>query len=91
MKRKLTTYAEKMQQTNREARATVVALLVIALAWFVGGIGLSHLDIEVFSTPIWIIGGTVGTWIVAVAAAIILAKVVFANFSLDDDEEGHRG
>ena len=43
-------------------------------------------DIEVFSTPIWIIGGCVGTWIVTVLAAIVLGKGLFANFNLDDDD-----
>lgn len=89
-KRKLTTYAAKMRQTNREAIATVVALAVIVAAWFAGGIGLANTDIEVFSTPIWIIGGTVGTWLVAVIAAVVLARGVFANFSLDDEEEAGR-
>ena len=50
-------------------------------------IGLADSGIEVFSTPVWIIGGTVGTWLVAVLAAIVLARGVFANFSLDDDDE----
>ena len=29
----------------------------------------------------------VATWLVAVLAAIVLARGVFANFSLDDDDE----
>ena len=85
--KRLATYAAKMRQANREAVATVVALAVIVAAWFAGGIGLADSGIEVFSTPVWIIGGTVGTWLVAVLAAIVLARGVFANFSLDDDDE----
>lgn len=85
-KKRFTTYAAKMRQANREAVATVVALAVIVAAWFAGGIGLADSGIEVFSTPLWIIGGTVGTWLVAVLAAVVLAKCVFANFSLGDDE-----
>ncbi|MCR2035538.1 DUF997 family protein [Adlercreutzia mucosicola] len=86
-KKRFATYAAKMRQANREAVATVVALAVIVAAWFAGGIGLADSGIEVFSTPVWIIGGTVGTWLVAVLAAIVLARGVFANFSLDDDDE----
>lgn len=82
------TYREKLAQANKEAKATVVALLATIVAWIVLGFGLSGLDVQVFHTPIWIIGGTVGTWLVAIAVAVILGKKVFADFSLDDVEEG---
>ncbi len=84
-KRKFTTYAAKMRQANREALATVAALVIIAVTWLSWGIGLADSDIELFSTPIWIIGGCVGTWLMAVLAALVLVCGVFANFSLDDD------
>lgn len=84
-KRNLTTYASKMRQANREALATCAALFVIVVTWLSWGIGLADSDIELFSTPIWIIGGCVGTWLVAVAAAIVLGRGVFANFNLDDE------
>ena len=84
-KRKFTTYAAKMRQANREALATVAALVIIAVTWLSWGIGLADSDIELFSTPIWIIGGCVGTWLMAVLAALVLGCGVFANFSLDDD------
>ena len=58
MRRTFSTYGAKMRQANREAVATVVALAVIVAVWLVGGIGLAGCGIEVFSTPIWIIGGT---------------------------------
>ena len=94
-KRTFTTYAAKMRQANREALATVAALFVIVVTWLSWGIGMADSDIEVFSTPIWIIGGRVGTWIVTVLAAIVLGKGLFANFNLDDDdasgEEAFRG
>ena len=84
--REYKTYAEKMRRADKEALYTVVALAVIVVAWIVGGIGLSGLDVEVASTPVWIIGGTVGPWLVAVIIAIVFAKRIFANFSLDDEE-----
>lgn len=90
-RRQFTTYAAKMRQANREALATVAALFVIVVTWLSWGIGLADSDIELFSTPLWIIGGCVGTWLVTVVAAVALAKVVFANFNLDDDEEADRG
>lgn len=90
-RRKFTTYAAKMRQANKETLATVAALFVIVVTWLSWGIGMADSDIEVFSTPIWIIGGCVGTWLVTVLAAIVLGRGIFANFSLDDDEEEARG
>lgn len=91
MKPSFTSYAAKMRQAHREAVATVIALIVIVAVWFVGGIGLSGCDIEVFSTPLWIIGGTVGPWVTAIICAVVLAKCVFADFSLDEPEEAEDG
>lgn len=85
--REYKTYAQKMQRADREALYSVVALGIIVVAWIIGGIGLSGLDVEIASTPIWVIGGTVGTWLVSVIIAVVFAKRVFANFSLEDDEE----
>lgn len=90
-RRKFTTYAAKMRQANKEALATVAALFVIVVTWLSWGIGMADSDIEVLSTPIWIIGGCVGTWLVTVLAAIVLGRGIFADFSLDDDEEETRG
>ena len=59
MRRTFSTYGAKMRQANREAVATVIALAVIVAVWLVGGIGLAGCGIEVFSTPLWIIGGTI--------------------------------
>lgn len=86
-KRTFATYAAKMRQANREAVATVAALVIIAVTWLSWGIGLADSDIRVFSTPVWIIGGCIGTWLMAVLASIVLGCGVFANFSLDDDDE----
>lgn len=82
------TYRQKMLQANKEAKATLVALALCIVVWALAGFGLSGLDIEIFSTPVWIVGGTIGTWVFAIAAAVFLAKRVFADFDLDDEEEG---
>ena len=73
MRRTFSTYGAKMRQANREAVATVI--------------GLAGCGIEVFSTPLWIIGGTIGPWIAAIVCAVALARCVFADFNLDDDAE----
>ena len=80
-------YKQKHAQANREAAATVVALVVTIIVWIACGFGLSGLDITVFHTPLWVVGGTLGTWACAVVVAVVLAKCVFADFSLDDEGE----
>jgi uncharacterized membrane protein YhdT len=82
----LATYREKMAQTNREARATVVALGGIVAVWLVGGFGLAGVDVQVLGTPLWIVVGCAGTWAAAIVAAVVLTRFVFADFSLDDEE-----
>lgn len=79
------TYAQKHRQANREALYTVVALAATIVVWVALGFGLSGLDVELFSTPLWVIGGTVGTWVFAIVATVVLAKRLFRDFDLDDD------
>lgn len=79
------TYKQKHEQANREALATVVALVVTIVVWIVCGFGLSGLDVQVFHTPLWIIGGTLGTWACAIIVSVILAKKFFVGFELDDE------
>lgn len=87
-KEPIVTYRDKMKQANREAKATLVALAFIVAVWLICGFGLSGSDVEVFHTPIWIIGGTLGTWAAAIVAAVVLGKRVFVAFDLDDEGEG---
>ncbi|RNL43858.1 YhdT family protein [Paraeggerthella hongkongensis] len=84
----LKSYRDKMRQANREAKATLAAFVFIVAVWLVCGFGLSGSDIEVFHTPIWIIGGTLGTWVAAIVAAVVLGGRVFVDFDLDDEGEG---
>lgn len=80
---RIKTYDEAMRQANREARSTVVALAAIIVVWLVCGFGLSGLDIWIFHTPLWVIGGCVAPWIAAIVAAVVLGYKVFADFDLD--------
>lgn len=78
-------YKQKHAQANREAAATVVALGVTIVVWMVCGFGLSGLDVTVFHTPLWVVGGTIGTWICAIVVSVVLAKCVFTDFDLNDE------
>lgn len=82
------TYKQKHEQANREALATVVALLVTVIVWIACGFGLAGFDITVFHTPLWVIGGTIGTWICSIVVVVALAKKVFVGFDLDDELAG---
>lgn len=83
------TYAEKMRQADREAKATIVGLVVVVVAWIALGFGLAGTGIEVFHTPLWVITGTVGTWIVAIMVAVFMSKRVITDDDLDEEvEEG---
>ena len=79
------TYRQKHEQANREALATVVALAITILVWIACGFGLSTLDVTVFHTPLWVVGGTVGTWACSIVVSVVLAKRFFVGFSLDDE------
>lgn len=79
------TYREKLLQADREAKAAVVCLVLTIVVWLMCGIGLSGLDVKVFGTPLWIIGGTLGTWAFSIVVAVVLGKRVFVDFDLDDD------
>lgn len=78
-------YADKMRQANREAKATVVALVIVIAAWIALGFGVAGTGIEVFHTPLWVITGTVGTWIVAIIVAVYMSRRVIADVDLDDE------
>ena len=78
-------YADKIAQTHKEAKATVVALVVTIVAWVVLGFGLASIDVAVAGMPLWALGGTVGTWIVAVVVVAILNRGFFKDFTLDED------
>ena len=80
------TYRQKHEQANKEALATVIALAVTIAVWCLCGFGLAGLDVEVLHTPLWIIGGTLGTWICSIVVVVVLAKKVFVGFDLDDVE-----
>ena len=81
------TYKQKHELANREARATVVALVITVVVWVVCGFGLAGLDVQVFHTPLWVLGGTLGSWACAIVVSVVLAKRVFVNFNLDDEME----
>ena len=80
------TYKQKHEQANREALATVVALGITIVVWVVCGFGLAGVDVQIFHTPLWVIGGTLGTWVCAIVVSVVLARRFFSDFDLEDEE-----
>lgn len=83
-------YRERMQQANKEAKVTLFGVAVVIICWLVFGFGLYGVDITVFSTPLWIIMGCLGTWVVAMIVSIILATRVIEDCPLDEDDFGRK-
>jgi uncharacterized membrane protein YhdT len=79
-------YKQKLEQANREAVATLVGLAATVAVWIACGFGLAGVDVQVFHTPLWIVGGTIGTWACAIVVSVVLAKRFFVGFDLDDEQ-----
>lgn len=81
------TYKENMHQANREAKLTAVVTAIVVAAWALFGFGLEDCGIAVFSTPLWAIAGCLGTWLVAVAASIVVSRLIMKDTPLDDEDD----
>ena len=84
-------YKETHAQANKEAIATVVALLVTIVVWCICGFGLAGLDVQLFHTPLWVLGGTIGTWICSIIVTLVLTKKIFVGFDLDEEASASKG
>lgn len=74
-------------QIRREAAATLAVLLLIILFWLVAGFGAAQIDLVVWSLPLWVITGCIGTWIFAIALVYLLITKVFVDMDLEDDAD----
>lgn len=81
--------SDKFRQANKEAKATVIATILVIIFWWIAGFGLADSQISFLHTPLWVWGGCVGTWIFAILVTLYLTKYVFKNFDLDDEETKH--
>lgn len=86
--------SEQFRQANHEAKVTCYATLAVILFWIAAGFGLSGLEITLWDTPVWVIGGCIGTWLFAIAVAFWLAEHVIQDAdskdnAVDDKEVRH--
>lgn len=79
-------YAEKMRQANREAKAAVIGLVLTVIVWAIAGFGVSGTGIVVFHTPLWVITGCLGTFVFAIIVAIVMATCVMKDVGLDEED-----
>lgn len=80
---------DKYRQIKKEAGACLIALIVLIIFWTVAGFGVSHLNINVYHTPLWAITGCIGTWIFSIIMVVWMVKKVFKDFDLDDEDENN--
>ena len=79
-------YSDKLKQCDRECAVAIIGLLLTLVVWCVCGFGLSHVNVTIFSTPLWIIAGLGGTFLFACIFSIVFAKFVMKDISLDEEE-----
>ena len=82
-------YRDKLKQADREARAAVIGLVVTIVVWAILGFGVAQTGIIVFSTPLWVLTGCLGTFACAVIVAVVMAKVVMKDVGFDEDDTAH--
>lgn len=80
---------EKYEQINKEAKFSIIAVLLIVIFWIVAGFGVSMFGITIFHTPLWAITGCLGTWIFAIILSVWLVKRIYRNFSLDEEDNNN--
>lgn len=81
-------YRHKLQQADREARASGLAALAIIVFWTLAGFGASLFDVTLFHVPLWALAGCLGTWLFAIVLCVWLARRVFRNFDWEDEAAG---
>ena len=82
----LMTYKEKLKQADREARAALVGLAATIVVWLLLGFGVAQTGIVVFSTPLWVFTGCLGTFACAIVVSVVMAKRVFKDVTLEQVE-----
>ena len=77
-------YKNKLEQCDSECKVALSGLALTIIVWLICGFGLSAVDVEIFSTPIWIVAGLGGTFIFACLFSIIFAKFFMKDIALEE-------
>ena len=79
-------YREKFIQMNKEAKATWVVMAILIAFWWIASFGTAWIDYTIFHMPGWFVVSCFGAWFLSIALVAVLVKIVFKDFSLEDDE-----
>ena len=90
MNNTLKTREEKNKQINKEAKISILLYLLYFIWWYATGYGLSNMDPSeykyVFGLPLWFFLSSVVGYIWFCIATVVVTKVFFKNFSLEDED-----
>ena len=78
-------YKKKHAVMRREARATLIAAVLVMAFWWVAGFGLQHINFTIFYLPGWFVVACFGSWLLAVLLVFFLITRVFTDFSLENE------
>ena len=78
-------YKKKHALMRREARATLIAAVLVMAFWWAAGFGLARAGFTIFHLPGWFVVSCFGSWLFAVLLVVFLIKRVFTDFSLEDE------
>ena len=80
-------YKDKLKTCDRECAFAILGLILTVCVWLICGIGFSASDVIIFSTPLWIVAGLVGTFLFACIFSIVFAFVIMKDVSLEEETE----
>ncbi|MCL1818129.1 MAG: YhdT family protein [Spirochaetaceae bacterium] len=84
-------YKKKHALMRREARATLIAAVLVMIFWWAAGFGLARTSFTIFYLPGWFVVSCFGSWLFSVILVLFLIKRVFTDFSLEDEDEAAQG
>lgn len=80
-------YYEALENAGREARATFLGALVIALFFWAALFLTKDLSTTAGSLPLWFWCAVIGGYVLSVAVVWVLVRFVFRNGTLDFSKE----
>ena len=87
MKNMNLSYAQKFKAMNREALATLVLAVIIAVFFWGAIFALKDSGEFLFSMPAWCVVSCIGGYALSVIGVIIVVRLFMADFPLDDRED----
>ncbi len=84
------TYQEKMDRTNKEAKATFFLSLIIFAFFALSILITKDLNIFVMGMPLWFVLSCLVGYLLSVVGVIVLVKYFMQNFSLDDESSTNK-